>query len=102
MFNPLWIGNRTPYHNIAKVGPGEIVTVDLKTINVSRKNLWQDYQIRSNKFDLKVFREKTISSIQKVAKNKQKTGIFLSGGVDSTFALSVVKDMNIDLTAYIL
>ena len=102
MFNPLWVGNRTPYHNIAKVGPGEIVTVDLKTMNLSRKNLWQDYQIRSKKFDLKVFREKTISSIQKVAKNKQKTGIFLSGGLDSTFALSVVKDMNIDLTAYIL
>ena len=47
------------------------------------------------------FRTRLISNIQKIAYNRQKTGLFLSGGFDSTFALSVVKDMDIDLTVYI-
>lgn len=55
----------------------------------------------SMKLDKKEFRERTVNSIRNIAKNKQKTGIFLSGGLDSTFALSCIKDMGLDLTAYI-
>ena len=64
-------------------------------------NLWAGYTIKNEKFDKEEFREELITGIQKVAKNKQKTALFLSGGLDSTVALGVVKDMGLDLTVYI-
>ena len=57
--------------------------------------------MRSNPFSKADFRARLIANIQKIATSRQKTGLFLSGGFDSTFALSVVKDMDLDLTVYI-
>lgn len=101
IFNPLWSGNVTPYKHITKLAPGQYVTHNFTSGETRTANLWRDYQIMSMKLDKKEFRERTVNSIRNIAKNKQKTGIFLSGGLDSTFALSCIKDMGLDLTAYI-
>ncbi len=101
IFNPLWAGNTSPYQHIHKVAPGQVIEHCLETGMTVQRNLWQNYQIRSWNFDKQEFRKRTVESIRKIANNKQKTAIFLSGGLDSTFALSCIKDMGLDLTAYI-
>ena len=78
---------------LAKVAPGQVIEHYLETGVTVQRNLWQNYQIRSWNFDKQEFRKRTVESIRKIANNKQKTAIFLSGGLDSTFALSCIKDM---------
>ena len=103
LFNPIWPGGSCPYQNTWKVAAGQTFKFDLNNPGERvHKNLWDYYRIESRRFKKERIREKLITSIQSIAKNKQKTGIFLSGGLDSTFALSAVKDMGLDLTAYIL
>ena len=99
--NPLWIGTTSPYKDIVKVAPGGVITIDLNKGTVDKKNLWANYTIGSQKVDEVEFKQKLINSIKKVADNKQKTAIFLSGGLDSTCALGILKDTDLDLTAYI-
>ncbi len=99
--NPLWIGNASPFKDTIKVAPGSTYTLDLNTNTLQHKNLWGSYRINSKKINYDDFRQRLVSSIKKVAKNKQKTGIFLSGGLDSTCALGILKDTDLDLTAYI-
>jgi len=99
--NPIWTGTSCPYIDIVKVPPGGVYTFNLNDGTLKLRNLWASYRIASNKIDFPEFREKLVKGIQKVANNKQKTALFLSGGLDSTCALGVVKDMGLDLTAYI-
>ena len=99
--NPLWLGNKSPYKDIIKVAPGQMWIFDLATNKMERKNLWANMRIQSKRIDLEEFKHNCISGIKKVAKNKQKTALFLSGGLDSTCALGVLKEEDLDLTAYI-
>ena len=99
--NSLLQGHESPYKDVLKVAPGEYVIFDFDKNTIIFKNLWNSFKIKSNPFNEADFRTRLISNIQKIAYNRQKTGLFLSGGFDSTFALSVVKDMDIDLTVYI-
>jgi len=95
-------GHETPFKDVIKVEPGQIYTYDtLKNVLKKKENLWDGFTIKNNPLDKQEFKNKLVESIRKVANNKQKTGIFLSGGLDSTAALGVVKDMGLDLTAYI-
>ena len=43
---------------------------------------------RKKKLDINEFRHKLVENIQKLSKTKQKVGLFLSGGLDSTTVLS--------------
>ena len=99
--NPLWLGQSSPYKDTIKAAPGMVYTINLNNNRVTTKNLWGNYRIKSNSLDKEEFITNLTSSIKKVAKNVQKTGLFLSGGLDSTCALGVLKDTDIDLTAYI-
>ena len=99
--NPIWTGHLSPYKNVKKVAPGQVITYNIKTKKISQKNMWDYYSIKSEPMNIPELEDKLVTSMRKVANNKQKTGIFLSGGLDSTFVLSVVKDMGLDLTAYI-
>ena len=101
MNNPLWLGNNSPYKDIIKVAPGQIWELDIDTGKINRRNLWGNMKIGSAPINLSEFKTKLISGINKVAQNKQKTAIFLSGGLDSTCALGILKDTDLDLTAYI-
>ena len=100
--NPIWTGSKSPFIGVKKVEPGQIYTYNCHTGVLKKKeNLWEGYKIKNNPFNLEEFQSNLVNSIRKVAKNKQKTAIFLSGGLDSTCALGIVKDMGLDLTAYI-
>lgn len=100
--NPIWIGKTSPYFDVMKVEPGQIYHwYPKKSMLKKGLNLWGGYKIRNDKLDKAQFKENLVNGIRKVANNKQKTAIFLSGGLDSTCALGVVKDMGLDLTAYI-
>lgn len=100
--NPIWVGNKTPFKNVLKVEPGQIYIWNIYENKLKKSfNLWAGYSIENNKHNDKDFVKKLVQGIKKVANNKQKTAIFLSGGLDSTVALGVVKDMGLDLTAYI-
>jgi len=101
MTNPLWLGTTNPWLDVIKVPPGSIYTLNLETGGVLVKNMWRNFRIASKKIDLEDFRKRLVSSIRKVGKNKQKTALFLSGGLDSTCVLGVLKDCDLDLTAYI-
>ena len=95
MNNPLWLGNASPYTNIIKVAPGQVWELDLETLNIERRNLWGNFKIDSSSINIDEFKTNLITSIKKVANTKQKTAIFLSGGLDSTCALGILKDTNI-------
>ena len=101
MNNPLWLGTASPYKDIVKVAPGGYFRFNLKTGEISRRNLWRNFRIRSEPLNIDEFKDFLLTSVRKVAKNKQKTAIFLSGGLDSTSALGMLKDQDLDLTAYI-
>ena len=101
MNNPLWLGTASPYKDIVKVAPGGYFRFNLKTGEISRRNLWRNFRIRSEPMNIDEFKDFLLTSVRKVAKNKQKTAIFLSGGLDSTSALGMLKDQDLDLTAYI-
>ena len=81
------------YKNIRKVAPGEYHTINLKKKTIVTGNLWNGFLVEKRPFNVKVFKEKLIESISKIAKTKQKCGLFLSGGLDSTMVLSVIKDL---------
>lgn len=99
--NPLWLGTSNPWKNIIKVPPGHVYTFDLKSGDIKMYSMWRNYRIGTDKMDFGEFRERLITSVKKVAKNKQKTALFLSGGLDSTCALGILKECDLDLTAYI-
>ena len=101
LVNPIWLGTTNPWEHTIKVPPGAIYIIDLNTGRLEVKNMWANFTITSNKINIQEFRQKLIASINKVAKNKQKTALFLSGGLDSTCALGILKDSKLDLTAYI-
>ena len=100
IINALLQGSESPYKDVVKVAPGQYIIFDFNKNKIIYKNLWNSFKIRSNPFNKADFRAR-LTSIQKIAQSNQKTGLFLSGGFDSTFALSAVKDMDIDLTVYI-
>ena len=99
--NPQWPQKETPYKNVWKTAPGQISKMNLNTGNIKSWNLWDYYKIKSEKYDLNEFRSRLVTSVRKIAKSKQKTALFLSGGLDSTCALGIIKDMDIDLNVYI-
>ena len=100
--NPIWTGSDSPFKGIRKVEPGQMYQYSTVSKKLKRgTNLWGGYRIQNRPFNETQFKDELVKGIRKVAKNKQKTAIFLSGGLDSTCALGVVKDMGLDLTAYI-
>lgn len=90
-------GRETIYKDISKVGPGEIIEVDFNSKTAYRQTLWETYKINSYEFDEEEFIERTKESILKVAKTKQKLGLFLSGGLDSTVVASVLAKEKVDV-----
>ena len=101
---PGWmsVGRETMWKGINKVAPGEFYIFEGDNFeNVVVGNLWNGHHIRNNKMNESKFEERCVSSVKKLAKSKQKTGHFLSGGLDSTLVLSIIKELDLDLTVYI-
>jgi asparagine synthase (glutamine-hydrolysing) len=79
------IGSDTLFNGISRVNPGELIKIDLKTMNFSRsKNFLEYSKIKKNDF-----KNLKLSSVIEKAVKRQiiadvKVGVFLSGGVDSS------------------
>lgn len=97
-----WFKRESPYKDIIKVMPGEIFKYNFATKKlIKSKNLWDIHLMQTFYPQVpKDFEERLVNNIRKLAQSKQKTGLFLSGGLDSTIVLSVVKDMDIDLEVF--
>ena len=101
MMNGLLQGDECHLENVSKASPGQYSIINLKTGSWLKKNLWNGFKVENRPLDINEFRHKLVQNIRKLAKTKQKVGLFLSGGLDSTTVLSIVKDMGLDLTVYI-
>ena len=101
MINGLLQGDECHLDKVSKVTPGDYNIINLQTGTWRKKNLWDGFLVEKRKLDINEFRHKLVENIQKLSKTKQKVGLFLSGGLDSTTVLSIVKDMDLDLMVYI-
>lgn len=91
-------GRRTPYENIEKLAPGEVIEYSLSTKKiVKRWNLWEGYSLQPtieyNHFE---YRTKVLEAIWNTARTKQKSALMLSGGLDSTLIAGVLGLSNND------
>ena len=100
MHSKQWIGRRTQWKYIHKVAPGDLITFNLSKGTIRYNTLWKYHKIEEKRLDEQEFSDKLIESINKVGKNIQKTGLFLSGGFDSTMVFSALKNSDIDLHIY--
>ncbi len=99
--NGQMFGDECIYRNTHKVEPGGWLEFDVaNNFKVHRMNMWKWADIHSNKLDTAEFRHKIVESVKKVAKNKNKTGLFLSGGLDSTVVASILREAEIDLEIF--
>ena len=94
----------TPFKNIQKVSPGEIVTID--AVGIQRKRYWRWNAVQTVKrtgsldaFD-EIFRE----SVRRQSEVDVDFGLFLSGGLDSSLITAVTRAIRPEktLTAYSL
>tara|TARA_Y100001937_G_scaffold101996_1_gene140092 strand:- start:89 stop:1594 length:1506 start_codon:yes stop_codon:yes gene_type:complete len=99
--NALMEGDECHIKDVTKIAPGQYITINLENKTIVKGNLWNGFLVEKRPFDIDVFKEKLIDSISKIARTKQKCGLFLSGGLDSTMVLSIVKDLGLDLMVYI-
>lgn len=95
-----WMGEFSPYKYTYKVAPGQIIRYNLNSNIIKKQNLWETFIVGSREFETKIFRGMLIDSIVKTARTKQKVGLFLSGGFDSTMVLSIARKLELDLNVY--
>jgi len=96
----------TPFCDVRKLGPGEIVSFDLESGSVRRQRYWRWPVVEKEKrpmsvedFDA-VFRE----AVQRQSDVDVPYGVFLSGGIDSSLVSSVLRSLRpqSSITAYTL
>ena len=99
--NTQLMGDTSMYKHTHKVEAGGWLEFDLNNnFRGDRKNLWTYYDVKSEPLDTAEFRYNIKKSIHKVAKNINKTALFLSGGMDSTLVASVLRDSEVDIEVF--
>jgi len=99
--NTQLMGDMSMYKHTHKVEAGGWLEFDLsKNFKAIRKNLWNYFDVKSEPLDTAEFRFKVKESIHKVAKNINKTALFLSGGMDSTLVASILRDSEVDIEVF--
>ncbi len=94
----------TPFKNIQKVSPGEIVTID--AMGIQRKRYWRWNAVQTAKLtgSLDAFDEVFRESVRRQSDVDVDFGLFLSGGLDSSLITAVTRSIRPEktLTAYSL
>jgi len=93
-----FVAPETPFKDIQKVSPGEVVTID--AIGIQRKRYWRWNAVQTTKqigsldtFD-EIFRE----SVQRQSEVDVDFGLFLSGGLDSSLITAVTRSIRPEKT----
>ena len=93
-----FVAPETPFKNIQKVSPGEVLTID--TIGIQRRRYWCWNVVQTTKkagsldaFD-EVFRE----SVRRQSEVDVDFGLFLSGGLDSSLITAVTRSIRPEKT----
>tara|TARA_Y100001951_G_C11276399_1_gene262220 strand:- start:42 stop:1556 length:1515 start_codon:yes stop_codon:yes gene_type:complete len=99
--NTQLFGDQSMYKHIHKVEAGAWLEFDVNdNFKLFRRNLWDYFSIKSEKLHTDEFRYNIKEAVHKVAKNKNKTALFLSGGMDSTIVASLLRDSDIDIEVF--
>jgi asparagine synthase (glutamine-hydrolysing) len=94
----------TPFKNIQKVSPGEIVTIDAMGTQRKRYWRWNAVQTAKRTGSLDAFDEIFRESVRRQSEVDVDFGLFLSGGLDSSLITAVTRAIRPEktLTAYSL
>ena len=98
-----FIEPKTPFKNIVKIPSGSYLNINLKNLNFTVKEYWSLDKIKAVKSN-KPFEEikrKIVESVLLTSNcNDKPVSVSLSGGIDSSLICSILKENNIDFTAY--
>ncbi len=95
---------RTPFREIEKVGPAEIVTIDVGGIQRRRYWRWSIVETPKTEPSLEEFDAIFREAVRRQSDVEVPYGVFLSGGVDSSLIAAVARELRPDvrLRAYTL
>jgi len=85
--------SKTLFKNIFQVEPGQIVEIKTCSKEINKYFFENLYQESRNDFSLETVKNKLNKAVEMRIKN-QKPAITLSGGLDSSIILSIIKDQN--------
>jgi len=86
---------KTYYCDIKKVLPGQYITFDVTANKVVRKGWLFDYQLENKQIDETQIKNTIEESIQKVCYSNKRTGLLLSGGLDSNLIIATMPKNNL-------
>jgi asparagine synthase (glutamine-hydrolysing) len=99
-----FVAPNTPFTNLHKVSPGEIITISSQGIEHKRYWQWNNAQTPKKSGSLDTFDTVFREAVRKQSEVDVDFGLFLSGGLDSSLITAVTKDIRPEktLTAYSL
>lgn len=93
-FSNFWVGWRTLYKGVYKLYPGQYITYNVHHDKIMVNSHLHDYQISDdNDITDAEIKDLIEYAIQSTMKNKHKTALMLSGGLDSTLILNCASKM---------
>lgn len=87
-------GDATIYDTVFKVNPAECICADLQKVGSLKKHTYWKPSIEPKAFDQDEFNTKLCSAILRTATADVPSGILLSGGLDSSSILAILKNDN--------
>ena len=99
-----FVAPNSPFTNLYKVSPGEIITINTEGIERKRYWQWNNVQTPKKSGSLEAFDKVFRAAVRKQSEVDVDFGLFLSGGLDSSLITAVTKDIRPEktLTAYSL
>ncbi len=97
------IGNETLFENIKTLEPAHYLIIDIKNNQVTKEKWWDfeyDENIISEKFMVNRFLELFEDSIKKRMISDVPLGVFLSGGLDSSAIVAMMKKFSPDIKTF--
>lgn len=93
-----FVAPETPFKEIQKVLPGEMVTIDSDGIQCKRYWRWNAVQTHKQTGSLDAFDDIFRESVRQQSEVDVDFGLFLSGGLDSSLITAVTRDIRPDKT----
>lgn len=83
--------DRTPYQNIKRVLPGDIVTISRSDGKITRERGAEfDFDLKEPKNIKELMTEKVKENLDQIPKEEKQIGVLLSGGIDSSIISAIL------------